>query len=495
MRFLIALILFVCLGAGATTFTEFWVQPTGGNTNSGHTADDSATFSAVSGNWTNATLKFFKSGLNPVAGGVTNGAWAALSLTAFPTNAQYDAIVTGADDTADTITLSSLAFMGTNPGNNVGGMSIRVGGAWKGPTTNTMVNGGGFPFNFAVGTATNATAIFPRVNFKSGTTYNVASSITHATVGPLRFEGYTSTPGDGGKALIDGGATGTSYTVFNLNAVNVDLINFIFDHNGNSGTTRAIGISTSENLIRGVVVRNMYYSGFSISGAVQLEECEVYGCNAANAANEGGLRNAGAGSRFIRCYLHDNTGANASGVVNTVDGLYVNCIFESNGKDGITSSATTGVGFYGCDFYNNTSSGIDLTAGSGAYLYMENCNFIKNGTYGINSSGSALRNGEVLSCWWGTGTSTNSSGNIATLGGIFVDNINLYATDVLPWTDAPNGDFRINLTAAKSVGRGVFTQAAINSPTNTVAFPDVGAAQSPSTNAAAVSGGSYTFSQ
>jgi hypothetical protein len=51
-----------------------------------------------------------------------------------------------------------------------------------------------------------------------------------------------------------------------------------------------------------------------------------------------------------------------------------------------------------------------------------------------------------------------------------------YANDVTPWVDPANGDFRINLAAAKGAGRGTFTQTAA-SYTGTIGYPDIGAAQ------------------
>ncbi len=57
-----------------------------------------------------------------------------------------------------------------------------------------------------------------------------------------------------------------------------------------------------------------------------------------------------------------------------------------------------------------------------------------------------------------------------------------YAADVTPWVDPANGDFRITLAAAKSAGRGSFTQTQ-SSYTGTIGYPDIGAAQSASTNA------------
>ena len=49
-----------------------------------------------------------------------------------------------------------------------------------------------------------------------------------------------------------------------------------------------------------------------------------------------------------------------------------------------------------------------------------------------------------------------------------------FASDVTPWVDPANGDFRINLAAAKGAGRGSYTQ---NAGGGTVGYPDIGAAQ------------------
>ncbi len=137
-----------------------------------------------------------------------------------------------------------------------------------------------------------------------------------------------------------------------------------------------------------------------------------------------------------------------------------------------------------CDFYNNGFFGIDTTSTGGVVVEIENCNFIKNGTFGILSdAGSNLRHGYIRNCAFGSGTQTNSSGGIdARLTGVLESGSITYAADVTPWVDPANGDFRINLTAAKSVGAGSFTETA-SSYAGTIGYPDIGAAQSASTNA------------
>lgn len=51
-----------------------------------------------------------------------------------------------------------------------------------------------------------------------------------------------------------------------------------------------------------------------------------------------------------------------------------------------------------------------------------------------------------------------------------------YASDVTPWTDPANGDFRISLSAAKNAGRGSFIETS-SSYAGTIGYPDIGAVQ------------------
>lgn len=59
----------------------------------------------------------------------------------------------------------------------------------------------------------------------------------------------------------------------------------------------------------------------------------------------------------------------------------------------------------------------------------------------------------------------------------------LTGTNATPWIDPANGDFRINLAAAKGTGRGNFTETQA-SYTGTVAYPDIGAGQGTSLQSA-----------
>jgi hypothetical protein len=99
-----------------------------------------------------------------------------------------------------------------------------------------------------------------------------------------------------------------------------------------------------------------------------------------------------------------------------------------------------------------------------------NCNFVKNGGWGVN--GSAV-NTLLVNCGFGSGTQANASG---TSTQAIEQNSVTYASGATPWNDPANGDFRIVAAAARAAGVGTFTQTQA-SYSGTVGYPDIGAAQ------------------
>lgn len=488
-RFLICLAAAVAWPLVSTAaYTEFYAQTTGSNLFSGHTTDNSATFTAVAGTWVAATGVFTKSGANPVAGGVTNGAWAAVRPDSATSNV-FVGRITAADDGADTITVSLLSKSGTAPADDaIGATTITVGGAWRGPGTGGSSNENTHPFNFVQNTMTNASGNSPRVNLKG--TFNLTNNITHSQAGPIVWQGYTTTPGDGGKAVIDGGTTVATYILFTLSGINNSFTDLIFDHNGAAGN--AVGVSVAngvESVWTRCVFRNMRQSGVSSVGGSLFVECEAYGNNTQNSAAQGGF-NTGT-DVLIRTIAHDHPTANSIGFNVGSGGSLWDCTTYNNGI-GISAVSTTTFIASGCNVWSNAGAGLNLLGSSAMTAVIENCNLFKNGTFGINSSGSPIRTGSIYNCAFGSGTMTNASGNISTnilagvQGGIDIQGTIIYGSGLTPWVDPTNGNFTpLTGAAGRASGRGSFTQSTINSPTNTVSFPDIGAAQGASTNAAA----------
>lgn len=461
------LLLFVLFGQSAFgAFTEFYAQTTGSNLNAGSDVNDAAELTSSNGNWDSTTGVFICLG-TPNLSGVTVGEWASI-YTDGASVGVFVGRITAVVDATDTITVSLTAKSGTPPSTSATARTIKVGGAWKGP--NAAEN---FPFGFVQSTMSNAAADVPRVNFKVGT-YTVTAAVAHANAGPLRFQGYTSSPGDLGRATLTDSTTAASYVLFTLSVANVDIADFIFASAFSSGTSDGVSITGAECTFSRCVAHDFRAGGFNSTVATFFNECEAYLCGKANGAGVSGFTTTGF---LINCVSHDNAGSNVIGF-NIPAATAINCIADTNGKDGFRSSSSIGGTLINCDAYNNGGAGVDFTSTSAMTFTIQNCNLVKNGTWGINSSGSlVLRNGSIVNCGFGSGTQANTSGTVVTgLTGISEMGSVNYASDVTPWVDPANGDFRINLAAAKGTGRGTFTETQA-SYTGTIGYPDIGAAQ------------------
>ncbi len=479
-------------------FTEFYCDAsTGANINAGDkTANGVVT--STNGGWSTVTNIFTATGGTPFSG-VTVGDFAALYADA-TTPAVYIARVTAVGGGGLTLTLSATAKSGTAPVTAATGISCTTGGAWKGPNA-----ADGFPINFVSGSMTDSAGDRPRVNMKNNATYSItaAISIVNAVVSWARYQGYTSTVADGGKAIIDGGTTGASYNLLltSNTGPGYEFIDFIFQNNGATGLADGVVSGVAGGSVRQRFVHCVFHdimgNGYINTAAgtgFTLEECEFYLCNKSNTVTTGAAKLL-TGTMVIRCIFHDNAGTNGNGIVTAGIISVVDCVFDTNGGRGVLLTAGGSNNFIGCDFYNNGSDGVGCAAsmggGAGNYIF-ENCNFVKNGGWGVNIIGTGGFNATLRNCGFGSGTQVNTSGTVAAISTGNVDNIGpvTYASGVTPWVDPANGDFRINLAAAKGAGRGAFTETQA-SYAGTIGYPDIGAAQH--LESAAAAGGSQTF--
>lgn len=493
-KLILILMMFGVMTAGATTFTEFCVRPDGNNLNAGSTTNASPTYECDTGTWDSATGIYTPTDGSTPASTVTNGAWASIYTNTVTVNPVFIALVTNvAAGVNGAITVSLTAKGGTAPTTDAAGYTvIRVGGAWSGPNTNQNPSCG-FPFSATVvGTMTNNPLAMTRINVMAAQ-YNTTNALTHSGNGPLVFQGYTTTFGDGGRAILDGGTVYPGYALINITGNYCQFEDFIFCNNGASGATHGVTMTGSALVFRRCVVHHIRGSGFyGASSGESLFECEAYTCNQNSQNNNGGFN----GGTFLwYCMSHDNATANGDGFYCEASATLIKCSSWKNGRRGfvLPGNTTAFSSLLHCNAYSNSSSGVDLT-GTGVRAYFQNCNFVKNAAYGIaNSGGIVGKVGAIVGCGFGYGTSTNVSGNIQSMGGIPESGSVLY-TNATPWTDPDNGDFRPT-ALAKGLGREVFTQITVNSPTNTVGYPDIGAAQSTSTNAASGGEHSHVFAQ
>lgn len=469
------ILIFLVLASGAfgatgpmNTWREFYTQTTGSNLNSGSTNTDAATYTSTNGSWNSGTGVFTPTSGNPSLT-VAVGDYMSVFVDA-ATVTGFISRVTAVNST--TISGSNSFKSGTAPTTAATGMTCKVGGAWKGPNGTEA-----FPFGFVDSAMKDVNANFPRFNFKAGT-YNITAAMTH-TASLYTFQGYTTTPGDGGKAIIDGGTSGASYALLTMASSGngqSEIADFTFQNNGATGSAVGLQVNNGRSTIFRCLANNIRGEGMVGNGTVNIIESEAYACNQSNTANLGGIAQTTTGI-VLRCISHDNVGSNANGFRVAREVPFVNCIADTNGGKGFYVSSAQICILVGCDAYNNTGDGIDF-ATAGASIYVENCNLVKNGGYGINSSGTAQRDGWIRNCAFGSGSQVNTSGQVlATMyDGQQLGTVT-YASGVTPWVDPANGDFRINLAVAKGAGIGAFPAANGYTAGVPVGYPDIGASQ------------------
>lgn len=458
-------------------FTEFTVRALGSNLNAGTTSGSgeegtSALFSAVGDS--DGTSVFTPSDGSTPASTVSVGMFGSVYVTAGATVATFVGRITAvAAGVNGAITFSTTAKSGTFPAASAGAhtISLRVGGAWLGP------NGAvGFPFNFAAAAMTNASSNAPRVNLKTDQTYSVTAAMTHTPTGPVTFQGYTSAFADGGRAAVDGGTSGASYVPLTVSGANTRLTDLEFRNNGATGTANLVSVSATRSRAERCVFRSCRGSGIAWSGAQgHLIECEAYGCNASNTSGDAAFEfsSGNAACLLERCVAHDNAGSNGVGFVANEITL-VGCVADSNGSHGLTFG-NVWMRLVGCVFYGNGGDGARVSGGSMG-TSATNCVFYGNGGYGFDDSSLSVGFDIRLA---NNAYGANTSG--PTRAGSFADESGAVTLTGDPFTDAANGDFRLNSTAGagaacRGAGRGTFTQTA-SSYAGTVGYPDIGAAQ------------------
>jgi hypothetical protein len=462
------------------TFQEFYCDAAGANSASNLNAGDKTTAPATTTNGA-----YTRSG---GAGGGTSDLFVAASGTPFAGVAVGDYVSIYADggsaptgyiarisakNSSTSIDVDSAKSAGTRPATAATGVTARVGGAWLGPN-----GASGFPFGFIAGTATDGSGNPFRVNFKAGTNYAVTAAVSHNKDGPGTFEGMTAAPGDGGRAVFDGGTSGASYTLLTVtSAVSVTTFRGLtFQNNGATSNADLAACAGNPCFWERCVFASARGAGLDCTGGNRLTECEAYSCGQSNSSGNAGFT-GNTVCTFVRCVSHDNAGSNVSGWAWRSAGpvTCTECIADTNGQDGFRSDQPD-MYLRECDSYNNGRDGARF-GNSTAHLYtVESCNFVKNGGYGVNGTGAGVRVGTVTNCGFGSGTQANTSGTTTGLSAMVETGSVTYASGVTPWADPANGDFRVSLAAAKGAGRGTFTQTQA-SYTGAVAYPDIGSCQ------------------
>lgn len=466
-------------------YTEFYCDAANGSNLYAGSTTSTSPYTKTAGNWVQSTRVYtVQDGTNP-SQSVSVGDFASVYADGASAPTGFIGRVSAVQNANNgTITIDGTVFVGSSPANGTGNRTIVVGGAWKGPNATS-----GFPLSLSgLGNLVNTNSNPQRVNMKNNSTYSITSSISLVNSGkPYIIQGYSSSPGDGARATIDGG-TSVNQVVSDTGVANSQFRDLIFKTSFASGSSDLVSDGHGSSFVRCVFTGSRGL-GLNISaGTSQIYECEFYANNKSNTSGSGAA-NAGSQANFKRCIFHDNTGSNTCGILISLtsnDCTVDDCIFDTNDGHGILISSSNRGRISNCEFYNNTGDGIHVNSGlTTSHWIIENCNFIKNGQSGIENASVGF-SGLVFNCGYGAGTQANGAADV--LGGFDQSSSVTYANDVTPWNDPANGDFTITLTTAKNAGRGAFTTTAA-SYGSTTGYPDIGAAaaQSPAAQK------SYTF--
>ena len=292
---------------------------------------------------------------------------------------------------------------------------------------------------------------------QGGATYTINTGLTSPTLTSLydhRLIGYTTVPGDQGKAVIQATAGITLLTYGS--GVGLHVHNIDFDGN-NVASTKGISIGATAFTLFNSKVQRMAAEGVdnAASAGCLLLRSEITGCGGTNgavrfpsSATMGSIEycwihdntktgiycaGGGAGFSFLFNLITNNTGASSDGISIGYRCNIVGNVIYGNGRDGIR-------GDQGYSFNAATTVHNNILANNGGYgrnlasapPYKENENIFNNAYYN-NASGSFQASQFDLE-----------------VGGIEL------ASPNDPFVDAANDDYRLNNTA----GRGALLRAA-----------------------------------
>lgn len=268
---------------------------------------------------------------------------------------------------------------------------------------------------------------------KASATYTLTGTFTPPAGGlpngtPTRVIGYTATPGDGGRPLVD---TASALSPMVAIGGNCWVINFELD-----GTDTAVGgvlMGNRNAQVQNCLVRRCTTYGISgAAGGNSILGCEVTDLKAGATA---GI----VGSQIVGCWVHDSPGIGIDGASSSDIGSFISrCIVSGMGSDGYM------IGSLGhCMLMNSVSYG---NAGNGVYnpnTYeagsVINCIIYGNNGYGIR---------------WGYTIPATGNIDFNAIGGNTSGprlNVTAGPNDVAltadPFTNAAAGDFSLNSTA------------------------------------------------
>lgn len=272
MKTVIFLIALAWASISNAAYTEFYVDPSHGSASNmnGGSSSGAPLCKGVSGGWNQSTRVFtFPVGTTGIDSSLIDH-FASVNTDSTSIATSYIARVTAVNSGARTITLDATAKAGSAPITSSGNMTCTVGGCWAGLSTSST-----FPFSLATLSACkNSSSNTARLNFK-GTSFDVGT--TSLAIQPdIIIEGYTSAPGDGGKAKITTACTTTNF-VCNASG-NLTLRNIWLKCTQTSSSATMLAASATNILVECVNCRFEESAGYCFShggtGVANFRRCE-----------------------------------------------------------------------------------------------------------------------------------------------------------------------------------------------------------------------------
>lgn len=405
-----------------------------GNTTVPGTAAD---LTYASGNYDGTSVFTVASG-NPVTDGVVAGDLISIYANGATVTTLVAQVVSR---TSTTITHSTTLKAGSTL-SGTGNRTLKVGGAWAGPSSSTT-----FPFSISNWDTLADTRV--QINWKNDVTYDRSTGAWNPS-GTINNCGFTSAYNDLGLATWTSTGSGIPFAIGNANSYYADLIFLV---GTTTGTNDALAVTAGRVLMRRCVVTGARGSGINVTGSAILEYCELYGNNVSNNSGDAGLQNTGP-TTAIGCLFHHNTGSNTNGVlIGHANTQFIECTFANNGKAGVDFATVTAgiISFTHCNFYANTTAGIACvtTAGSTTTLSVMYGNFVSNSTYGVDNGDDVKGNFNFMlfkCAFYGNSSGETNFGSGASES---LDGTTLSSS---PFTDPANGDFSLNATSGGGLG-------------------------------------------
>jgi hypothetical protein len=153
----------------------------------------------------------------------------------------------------------------------------------------------------------------------------------------ITFEGYTSTPGDGGQATVDGESTRTLCIADTITgSLHYVFKNFIFKR----ATVNNANMDGSDLIFKNCAFLNSTGDGYAGGDRTFFENC-LFGSN-------GGAGIDGSGQTFV-----------------------IGCRFDNNTGEGAEISA--GAFIFDCTFFGNGADAIECLGGNGTFVFVLRC--------------------------------------------------------------------------------------------------------------------------